>query len=75
MYFLFVERPYRNRGIGSYLLEFAEQMAISRGNPSIVLQPHEVESDVPLQELTKWYMRKGYSWRENDSNRMEKPLD
>lgn len=74
VYFIFVERKFRNRGIGTILLDFAEQLAINRRNPSIVLQPHEVESDVPLQELINWYIKKGYSWRENDSTRMEKPL-
>ena len=74
VYYIFVENNYRNMGIGTKLLEFAEQMGISRGNPSIVLQPHEVETRIPIQVLVDWYIQKGYSWRENDPKRMEKSL-
>jgi len=72
VYFIYVECKFRKMGVGTKLLEFAEQMAISRGNPSVLLQPHEVESDVSFQELIQWYIRKGYSWKEDDPKRMEK---
>jgi GNAT superfamily N-acetyltransferase len=72
IYFIYVEHKYRKKGVGTKLLEFAEQMAISRGNPSVLLQPDEVESDIPFQELIQWYIRKGYSWKEDDPKRMEK---
>ena len=70
--FDFSRFPIKKKYCIAKLLEFAEQMAISRGNPSVLLQPDEVESDIPFQELIQWYIRKGYSWKEDDPKRMEK---
>lgn len=75
VYFIFVENSYRKRGIGTMLLDHAERIAIERGNPSIVLEPREVEQNISLQKLTYWYNRKGYSQRVGDPLRLEKLLD
>ena len=72
IYYIYVVPNFRNQGIGSKLLRFAESMASKRGNPSVALQPHEIEKGYSLQTLRFWYIRRGYSDRESDPKRMAK---
>jgi len=74
VYLIFVEETHRRKGIGSKLLDYAERLAIEQGNPSIVLQPHEVERSMPKQKLVDWYERRGFAQRVGDPLRLEKIL-
>jgi GNAT superfamily N-acetyltransferase len=72
IYYIYVASNFRRQGIGSKLLSFAERMASKRGNPSVALQPNEIEKDYSIQTLRSWYIRRGYSDRESDPKRMAK---
>lgn len=74
IYYMYVVPNFRNQGIGSELLRFAENMAFKRGNPSVALQPHEIEQGFSIQALRSWYTKRGYSDRESDPKRMAKIL-
>jgi GNAT superfamily N-acetyltransferase len=75
IYYMYVVPNFRNQGIGSKLLRFAEGMASKRGNPSIALQPDEIEQGFSIQALRSWYTKRGYSDRESDPKRMAKILN
>jgi GNAT superfamily N-acetyltransferase len=74
IYYIYVVPNFRNQGIGSKLLWFAESMASKRGNPSVVLQPNEIEQGFSIQDLRSWYTKRGYSDRKSDPKRMAKIL-
>ena len=75
VYMIYVEKTFRGKNIGNTLLNYAEKIAKERGNPSVVLEPHEIEDNSPVEMLTSWYMRRGYSRRIGDPSRMEKVLN
>ena len=57
---VFVERKFRNTGLGSRLLSFAEKTACTLGFRSVELRPFSIDplvSDIKLQE---WYVKRGY---------------
>jgi GNAT superfamily N-acetyltransferase len=57
---VFVSRKFRNSGIGSRLLSFAEKTASTLGFRYVELRPFSTDplvSDIKLQE---WYMKRGY---------------
>ena len=57
---VFVDRKFRNTGIGSKLLAFAEKTAIESGFQIVELRLFSTDplvSDIKLQE---WYMKRGY---------------
>jgi GNAT superfamily N-acetyltransferase len=57
---VFVSRKFRNTGLGSRLLSFAEKTACTLGFNSVELRPFSTDplvSDIKLQE---WYMKRGY---------------
>lgn len=57
---VFVSRKFRNTGLGSRLLSFAEKTARTLGFRSVELRPFSTDplvSDIKLQE---WYMKRGY---------------
>ena len=72
--YIYVVPNFRNQGIGSNLLRFAEGMASKHGNPSVALQPNEIEQGFSIQALRSWYAKRGYSDRESDPKRMAKIL-
>jgi len=69
---VFVERKFRNTGIGSRLLSFAEKTACTLGFRSVELRPFSIDplvSDIKLQE---WYMKRGY---QSDGEKMYKIIN
>ena len=57
---VFVSRKFRNKGLGSRLLSFAEKTASTLGFRYVELRPFSTDplvSDIKLQE---WYMNRGY---------------
>lgn len=74
VYEIFVLPPYRNKGIGSFLLSYAENLAITRGCNRIRLIPHSLDKDINNQSLIAWYTKKGYKRSTVDTEFMEKNL-
>jgi GNAT superfamily N-acetyltransferase len=69
---VFVSRKFRNTGLGSRLLLFAEKTACTLGFRSVELRPFSTDplvSDIKLQE---WYMKRGYLF---DGSKMCKRID
>ena len=69
---VFVERKFRNTGLGSRLLSFAEKTAWTLGFRSVELRPFSIDplvSDIKLQE---WYMKRGY---QPDGGKMFKKIN
>lgn len=69
---VFIERKFRNTGLGSRLLSFAETTACALGFRSVELRPFSTDplvSDIKLQE---WYMKRGY---QPDGGKMYKRLN
>src|SRR5659263_35200 len=57
---VFIDRRFRNTGLGSRLLSFAETTASTLGFRYVELRPFSTDplvSDIKLQE---WYMKRGY---------------
>jgi len=57
---VFVNRKFRNTGLGSRLLVFAEETALASGFQKVELRPFSTDpliSDLILQE---WYTKRGY---------------
>ncbi|CAG0985802.1 hypothetical protein METP1_02022 [Methanosarcinales archaeon] len=57
---VFVDRKFRNTGLGSKLLAFAEKTAMTFGFQKVELRLFSTDplvSDIKLQE---WYMKRGY---------------
>jgi len=57
---VFIDRRFRNTGLGSRLLLFAEKTACNLGFRYVELRPFSTDplvSDIKLQE---WYMKRGY---------------
>ena len=69
---VFVDRKFRNTGIGSKLLAFAEKTAIASGFQKVELRLFSTDplvSDIKLQE---WYMKSGY---QPDEGKMYKRMN
>jgi GNAT superfamily N-acetyltransferase len=57
---VFVSRKFRNTGIGSRLLSFAEKTASILGFRYVELRPFSTDPLVPDIKLKEWYMKRGY---------------
>jgi GNAT superfamily N-acetyltransferase len=69
---VFVTRKFRNTGLGSRLLSFAEKTACTLGFRSVELRPFSTDplvSDIKLQE---WYTKRGY---QPDGGKMHKRIN
>lgn len=69
---VFIERKFRNTGLGSRLLSFAEKTASTLGFRYVELRPFSTDplvSDIKLQE---WYMKRGY---QPDGRKMYKRIN
>lgn len=60
IYELFVPTAQRRRGVGTRLLEAAEEMGRVLGYKSALLVPKTLDKTFPQRALKKWYARKGY---------------
>jgi GNAT superfamily N-acetyltransferase len=69
---VFVDRKFRNTGLGSKLLAFAEKTALASGFQKVELRLFSTDplvSDIKLQE---WYMKRGY---QPDGGKMYKRMN
>jgi len=57
---VFVDRKFRNMGLGSKLLAFAEQIALASGFQNVELKPFSTDPLVSDHKLREWYMEHGY---------------
>lgn len=57
---VFVSRKFRNTGLGSRLLSFAEKTASTLGFRYVELRPFSTDPLVPDIKLQDWYMKRGY---------------
>lgn len=74
LYEIFVLPEARRSGDGTWLLSFAEQIALALGRTSIRLHARSLAQDEWRdEELTMWYESKGYV-RTTESGMLEKPL-
>jgi ribosomal protein S18 acetylase RimI-like enzyme len=60
VYEIFVPREYRQKRIGSYLLEQAERIASENDYSVVLLKPYPLNSGMELPDLVEWYERHGY---------------
>ncbi|NJD54228.1 MAG: GNAT family N-acetyltransferase [Candidatus Methanoperedens sp.] len=69
---VFVNRKFRNTGIGSCLLAFAEKTAMTSGFGKVELRVFSTDPLVPDHKLQEWYMKRGY---EPDGEKMSKIIN
>lgn len=74
IYEIFVLPPFRRRGIGSSLLSFAENYALTLGCKSIRLKPHSLDHELAQSRLIVWYKSAGCGHTLDDPEHMEKKL-
>jgi GNAT superfamily N-acetyltransferase len=60
---VFVSRGFRNTGLGSRLLSFAENTACILGFRSVELRPFSTDPFISDPRLQDWYMKRGYKPR------------
>ena len=69
---VFVSRKFRNTGLGSRLLSFAEKTASTLGFRYVELRPFSTDPLVPDIKLKEWYMKRGY---QPDGRKMYKRIN
>ena len=69
---VFVSRKFRNSGLGSRLLSFAEKTASTLGFQSVELRPFSTDPLVSDIKLREWYMKRGYR---PDGGKMHKRIN
>lgn len=74
IYEIFVLPPYRQKGLGSFLLLYAEDLAVKLGHTTIRLKPHALDEDIDQERLVTWYAKKGYLRDAVETEIMEKSL-
>jgi len=57
---VFIQRKFRNTGLGSRLLSFAEKTACTLGFRYVELRPFSTDPLVSDNKLKDWYMKRGY---------------
>src|SRR5659263_331308 len=57
---VFIQRKFRNTGLGSRLLSFAEKTASTLGFRYVELRPFSTDPLVSDNKLKDWYMKRGY---------------
>ena len=75
LYRIFVLPEYRNLGIGTKILEKIEDLAISWGYQSIVLEPKPIDENISKNYLVSWYKKHGYNISKKDGRYLEKLID
>ncbi|HHY0368250.1 TPA: GNAT family N-acetyltransferase [Vibrio parahaemolyticus] len=74
VYEIIVLPEYRNQGLGSLMLEFAETTALELGCSRIELDSHPLDDDTEREWLVSWYESSGYIKESKTSERMYKKL-
>jgi GNAT superfamily N-acetyltransferase len=69
---VFVSRKFRNTGLGSRLLSFAEKTASTLGFRYVELRPFSTDPLVSDIKLREWYMKRGYR---PDGGKMHKRIN
>ncbi len=60
IYQLFVLEDYRRRGVGTELLQKAEDMALNAGNNIVRLEAKPLDAIITRNELRSFYKKRGY---------------
>jgi GNAT superfamily N-acetyltransferase len=68
IYEIFVPTSLRRRGIGTWLLAAAEEVARDLGHKSVLLIPKAMDETFDQQRLKEWYASKGYVLLEDGGN-------
>ncbi|MFZ3384048.1 MAG: GNAT family N-acetyltransferase [Candidatus Methanoperedens sp.] len=68
---VFVDRKFRNTGLGSSLLDFAEKTAMTSGFQKVELRVFSTDPLVPDLKLQEWYLKRGYK---PDGEKMSKRI-
>ncbi len=68
---VFIDRRFRNTGLGSRLLLFAEKTACNLGFRYVELRPFSTDPLVPDIKLREWYLKRGY---QPDGGKMHKRI-
>lgn len=71
---IFVLPKYRNAGLGTRLLAFAENKAIKLGCLDIQLDSYPLDKSTDRNWLFSWYEKQGYQKKTVSSERMYKKL-
>ncbi len=74
IYEIFVLPAFREQGIGTELLSYAESQAMNLGCSVIQLKPYAFDRSVSSEWLVSWYSKKGYDIMTSDAEKMEKTL-
>lgn len=74
IYEILVLPKYRNQGLGSLMLEFAETKALELGCARIELDSHPLDDATEREWLMSWYENRGYIKETKTSERMYKKL-
>ena len=74
IYEVFILPDFRNQGIGSALLLYAEDIATKFGCTTVQLNAHTLSHDTDQNWLTSWYSEKGYVQKSDYTELMEKKL-
>ena len=69
---VFIERKFRNSGLGSRLLSFAEKTASTLGFQYVELRPFSTDPLVSDTRLQEWYKKRGYR---SDGGKMYKRIN
>jgi GNAT superfamily N-acetyltransferase len=57
---VFVERKYRKMGLGTRLLNLAEETAKAMGLSTLELRPFSIDPTISENNLKEWYKHRGY---------------
>lgn len=74
IYELFVLPEFRQQGVGSRLVSFAEDLALSLKCSRMRLSPTPFDQSVSQAQLNSWYMKRGYRLACDGSHEFEKNL-
>jgi GNAT superfamily N-acetyltransferase len=74
IYEIFVLVPFRGDGVGAILLSHAESLARQLGCRCISLKPYALDAHTNQDQLTSWYLGKGYTKVSSDQEFIEKRL-
>jgi GNAT superfamily N-acetyltransferase len=61
LYYLYVMRERRSAGIGTWLIQEIEKVAVALGQTVIPVRPRVIDDDVDLETLAPWYRRRGFA--------------
>lgn len=75
LYEVFVLPQYRNHGLGTALVSFAEGVARTTGSARMRVSPRALDASVSPHWLETWYLKRGYLVTNDGSSELEKSFD